>query len=175
MAYRLAHVTEDERTEDMGNQYVLADSKRCIGCSTCMAACMMEHPAIGNHMMPRLGLVKTLELSLPVGCRQCDDPDCQKACPQDALYIMDGSVRVHQQRCIGCNCCTLACPNGSIVVVSLPATQSWGSLSLRAGKKPTVVKCDLCADRPQGPACVAVCITKALGRVTRDDELSAAS
>lgn len=38
----------------MGNKRVVADSSRCIGCQTCMAACIEAHDIPGNIAAPRL-------------------------------------------------------------------------------------------------------------------------
>ena len=36
----------------MGNKRVVADSSRCIGCQTCMAACIEAHDIPGNIAAP---------------------------------------------------------------------------------------------------------------------------
>ncbi len=44
--------------------------------------------------------------------------DCMKACPQDAICIVDGVARVNQRACIGCGICTKTCPNHLISLVA---------------------------------------------------------
>ena len=41
----------------MGNKRVVADSSRCIGCQTCMAACIEAHDIPGNIAAPRLRVI----------------------------------------------------------------------------------------------------------------------
>lgn len=39
---------------------------------------------------------------------------CVKACPQDAISIVDGIAVVNPRKCIGCGLCAKACPKGVI-------------------------------------------------------------
>jgi carbon-monoxide dehydrogenase iron sulfur subunit len=80
----------------------------------------------------------------PMQCRHCEDPYCVKACVAKALYreTADAPVQYDRARCIDCWMCAIACPFGVI------------------GLKPA--KCDLCAAREGGPACVSACKTGAL-------------
>ena len=43
----------------MGNKRVVADSSRCIGCQTCMAACIEAHDIPGNIAAPRLRVTRS--------------------------------------------------------------------------------------------------------------------
>lgn len=47
--------------------------------------------------------------------------DCVKACPNEAIDIIDGVAVVNNNRCLGCGLCAKACPNNLIVMK--PATQ----------------------------------------------------
>lgn len=40
--------------------------------------------------------------------------DCAKACPQDAIDIVNRIARVYRPECIGCGICVKTCPNGII-------------------------------------------------------------
>ena len=71
----------------MGNKRVVADSSRCIGCQTCMAACIEAHDIPGNIAAPRLRVTRTYEISAPVACHHCEDAPCAKACPTGALFF----------------------------------------------------------------------------------------
>ena len=150
------------------NKLVIADPAKCIGCRTCEVACVLAHSApdaLGKlaaaHFIPRLKLVKTSKVSTPVQCRQCEDAPCAKVCPTGALVHSHDSVQVVQSRCIGCKSCVLACPYGAmeIVVRGAVVTERQPAAGIHAVE---AYKCDLCIDRPQGPACIEVCPTKAI-------------
>jgi len=43
--------------------------------------------------------------------------DCVKACPFDAIHIVDGIAKVDREKCVGCGACSKACPNSVISIV----------------------------------------------------------
>lgn len=144
------------------NQFVIADMKLCIGCRTCEIACVMAHceddgsPISMADFTPRLRVMKTFNISVPVLCRQCENAPCMNACPNAAIRSQDGSVQVIQSLCIGCKSCVVACPYGAMEVVVSRVGE--GNRQQRAQAN----KCDLCHGRSNGPACVEVCPTEAL-------------
>ncbi|MCJ7593627.1 MAG: 4Fe-4S dicluster domain-containing protein, partial [Desulfobacterales bacterium] len=87
------------------------------------------------------------------GCMHCNDPACVSACPVAALEkLASGPVIYHDDRCIGCRYCMMACP------FQIPKFQ-WSSAV------PLVRKCTFCADRLAiglGPACSTSCPTETL-------------
>ncbi|QZN97151.1 electron transport protein HydN [Symbiopectobacterium purcellii] len=128
------------------NRFVIADSKRCIGCRTCEVACVLAH-GDGNtaslsatQFAPRLTVVKSLDVSTTVQCRHCEDAPCANVCP-----------------------------NGAMTVISKPVVRISHHQLMGSGMKAEAHKCDLCQERAAGPACVQVCPTKALHLVNRDD------
>ncbi|WP_072129049.1 4Fe-4S dicluster domain-containing protein [Kluyvera genomosp. 1] len=133
--------------------FILADAGSCIGCRTCEVACALEHQTNSSDFSPRLTVLKLNALSVPVMCHQCGNAPCISACPVGALYLGDDRVEADSSRCIGCQSCVVACPFGVI------------SISQRM----EIVKCDLCAEREHGPACVEVCPTSALRKITAED------
>ncbi len=143
------------------NKFVVADSGQCIGCRTCEIACSQAHSADGGvapgNFAPRLRVVKTANITVPMLCRQCENAACANACPKGAIRYDNDSVRVRQSACIGCKACTLACPFGAISLRAIPAAGADA-----AGFRTVAYKCDVCAGRDGGPACVAVCPTGAL-------------
>ncbi|MTD77123.1 4Fe-4S binding protein, partial [Escherichia coli] len=71
---------------------------------------------------------------------------------------VDDRIQFNQQQCIGCKSCMVACPFGTMQIVLTPVA---------AGKvKATAPKCDLCAVRENGPACLENCPSDALQLVT---------
>jgi NAD-dependent dihydropyrimidine dehydrogenase PreA subunit len=72
---------------------------------------------------------------VPYTCTQCADAWCMTACPVDAIRIdaATGAKVVHEDVCVGCKVCTIACPFGTVNYVA------------DSGK---VQKCDLCGGDP---------------------------
>lgn len=202
-ALRSGVVDSMARAYPTSRKLVIADPGTCIGCKTCMAACLMRHDVPGDVAVPRLTLVTTRTISAPVGCHHCAEAPCADACPTGCLYVGEEHVGVHPDKCIGCRNCVLACPYGAVDIVTRPAppepelptepdnvpasaegsreqAAASGDASLSAKPKvsardrvrkkakkrratvSTVVKCDLCMDHSDGPACVKVCPTRAL-------------
>lgn len=134
--------------------FIVASPQACIGCRTCEVACALEHVAPGAEFNPRLKVMRLDELSVPVMCHQCENAPCVGACPTGALSMSAERVEADASRCIGCQSCAVACPFGAIAIEA------------GAGAAPVIVKCDLCHERDLGPACVDVCPTAALSKMT---------
>lgn len=135
--------------------FIVVDSQRCIACRTCEVACALAHsppaPLVARHFHPRLNVNKLDNVSTPVMCHQCENAPCAAACPTAALTVGEQRIESDDTRCIGCASCVVACPFGCISIAGPDAS---GTM--------TIVKCDLCASRENGPACVDVCPTSAL-------------
>nr|WP_320132896.1 4Fe-4S dicluster domain-containing protein [uncultured Holophaga sp.] len=148
------------------NQFVVADHRKCIGCRTCEVACTLAHgPALAElsegNFAPRLQVVRTARVTVPIQCRQCEDAPCLKACGVSALLRRNGLIEPVAGRCIGCKACLMACPYGAIDLVFEPGRAGNGAVE--------PLKCDLCHQSGAGPACVRVCPTDALGLVQEAD------
>ncbi|UCB60518.1 MAG: 4Fe-4S dicluster domain-containing protein, partial [Candidatus Bathyarchaeota archaeon] len=89
-------------------------------------------------------------LGIPLICEHCERPPCMEACPQDVITkdSLTGIVTIDQASCTGCGACGEACPFESEII------------RLKDG---VAIKCDLCGGEP---ACVKVCLQKALQYVT---------
>lgn len=161
------------------NAFVTADPAKCIGCRVCEVACSAAHSdqpgaTVGTMtapVIPRLYLVRTPEVTVPVQCRHCEDAPCANACPVAAITQIQHAILIDADTCIGCKTCMLACPFGAIDLVPVykdgePVSQSALKVESQAGlrDKEWIVanKCDLCHDRAGGPACVEACPEKAL-------------
>jgi protein NrfC len=150
--------------------YLLIDSKKCSGCTSCMLACSLAHEGKENLSLARIQIVQSSFGAFPNDivqrlCRQCVDPACGGACPTGALHVdeANGGVRtVNEDECVGCLRCVEACPY-------IPAGLQWNSEEQHSQK------CDLCADTPywnrEGgvdgeQACIAVCPMRAIAFTT---------
>ena len=150
---------------------VLHDVKRCRGCMRCVAACSAEHglaepTALGVYGADGLSAKQLTSLAKLAGdhfvrqhCYHCLEPACAAACLVGALEkTPDGPVVYDETKCIGCRYCMLACP------FQAPRYE-WDQVV------PLVKKCDLCADREGGPACVEACESDATIYGDRDELL----
>jgi len=150
--------------------YLVVDSKKCCGCTTCMLACALVHEGEENLSLARIQVIQDSFGRFPDDtsinqCRQCVNPLCVQVCPTGACHVdtANGNVRViDESLCIGCKLCIEACP-------FIPHRTIWNA------EKNKATKCDLCLDTPfwsesGGPsgkqACVEACPMKAIKLVT---------
>lgn len=150
------------------HSFVMADPQKCIGCRVCEVACAVAHNArtvktvgdLNALIMPRLYLVQTPEITMPVQCHHCEDAPCAKSCPVAAIGEQHGQIMINEKICIGCKSCMMACPFGAIELI--------GSFGVEDGNRafePSEViasKCDLCGGSGAKAACVAACPQDAL-------------
>lgn len=148
--------------------YLLVDTRKCQGCMSCMLACTLVHEGVENPSLSRIQIIQNPFESFPDDvtieqCRQCVEPACVEACPENALSVNAdyGNVRmIDKTKCTGCGECVEACP----YTPSRPVVAA--DEEFNADKKGR--KCDLCANTPYhwdeaggGPdgkqACVEVC------------------
>ncbi len=99
------------------------DTKRCIGCRACVAACMVEN--FYNPGDPWNFVVEyeqgefpnVRRVFVPMNCMHCENPPCQKACDYvgaHAIYKNEfGVVLIDYDKCIGCRYCIAVCPYGA--------------------------------------------------------------
>jgi Fe-S-cluster-containing hydrogenase component 2 len=120
--------------------------KMCVSCEICGIVCSSSHGGQIRESAMRIrikdGYPDLPKIPFqPIVCRQCDDPECVKACPQEALVIDEKKemVVLIESNCDGCGQCVEACPFDAIWID--PLTNF-------------AIKCDLCGGDPQ---CVKFC------------------
>jgi len=165
---RAAALADGRAVMPVSEGYLLVDTRKCQGCASCMMACSLVNEGAVDLSLSRIQVIQNPFKSWPHDltveqCRQCVDPGCVDACPEDALTVdaNTGNVRrvTDADKCTGCGQCVDACPY-------TPA---------RAMLAPDEIarKCDLCAGAPHHwdpgrtelegrQACVAVCSVGAI-------------
>ena len=157
---------------------LVIDLDTCVGCQACVTSCKEWNT--GGQMAPLTDIdpyggkpdgvwfnrVHSYEhltemggrtVHFPRSCLHCETPACVTVCPTGASYkrTSDGIVLVDEDKCIGCQLCSWACPYGA------------REFDTDVG---VMKKCTLCVDRiyndniaPEDrvPACVAACPTSA--------------
>jgi electron transport protein HydN len=182
---KMLNVIHEGRTKMITklNSFIIADPSKCIGCKICEVACSIMHSGVAmktagmmeTPVTPKLFLVQTAEVTMPIQCRHCEDAPCANVCPVAAITQENNVITVKEDQCIGCKTCLMACPFGAIDLV--PRYKD-GEEVMQLGLKSETAeglleksmlvanKCDLCAGCESGPACVEACPEKALEIVT---------
>ncbi|MBC8452037.1 MAG: cyclic nucleotide-binding domain-containing protein [Rhodospirillaceae bacterium] len=158
-----------------GTQSMVVDMDKCVRCDDCVRACSATHG--GNPRFRREGQLFD-HWMVANSCMHCKDPVCMIGCPTGAIHrsIETGTVLINDDTCIGCATCANSCPYSNIVMVPIRNKQGVPLIDTAESGQPIVKasKCDLCAGRPGGPACVRACPHDALSRVDfRDFHLEA--
>jgi Fe-S-cluster-containing dehydrogenase component len=153
---------------------VLVDITRCVGCRACEAACSEANGLPGPAMAgdesvfrrkratdPRTYTVVNRSVGPTEGapafvktqCMHCVQPACVSACLTRAMEkLPKGPVVYHEDRCMGCRYCMVACPFG------VPKFEYEKPV-------PAIRKCNFCfarLARRELPACVKACPSGAL-------------
>lgn len=99
---------------------MVIDTRRCVGCKACMAACKIENvtpPGVSYTVVVEEHNEQAFDrpLFMTKPCFHCSNPPCTKVCPVSATFKreQDGIVVVDYDRCIGCRYCITACPYGA--------------------------------------------------------------
>ncbi len=99
-------------------RYAMAvDTRRCVGCSSCVLACKAEN-GLPVEMARRWVVTETTgtfpNLAMLVrseACHHCTSAPCVSNCPTGAShYGKGGTVLVDHDFCTGCKACVASCP-----------------------------------------------------------------
>lgn len=162
----MAKADEKKVSYPVSRGYLVYDTKKCIGCTTCMLACSLTHYGVQSLSRSRIQIIQDSWGKFPDDikmalCRQCKVPVCVQNCPVGAAFIdtENGNVRrIESSKCIGCKTCIAMCPQQ-------PHRTVWNHIKEKSSK------CDLCIDTPHwsekgGPdgkqACVESCPMQAI-------------
>ena len=151
-----------------GEQAMVINLDRCIGCDDCVRACATAHD--NNPRFTRHGY--TYENAMIVNaCMHCTDPVCLIGCPTGAIHRLEGtgSVVIDDSTCIGCATCANSCPYNNIKMVDIRDENGDFVLDRDGLAIARATKCDLCNDQLTGPACVQACPHDALTRINIRD------
>ena len=87
--------------------------EQCIGCYSCMYSCSRVW---SGAITPEKAALRVRNYSGVEGafsiraCYGCDDPDCVKPCPTQAVtHRQGGGVQLDESKCIHCGKCISAC------------------------------------------------------------------
>ncbi len=140
---------------------ILFDTTMCEGCEACLEACREANhlPDSGqddlcatNYTIVKNTTISNEEIYYRRMCMHCAEPTCVSVCPVGAFEkTKEGPVIYHQEKCMGCRYCIIACP------FDVPKFE-WDKAL------PLVQKCNMCYDRlKEGkiPACAEICPTGA--------------
>lgn len=165
-------------------QYIIyADSDKCRGCKKCELACIASHNGVTikeaaklrKDHEPRVHVVKTDTIKMPVQCRQCEDAPCALVCPTHALIQENhGKVIMRTEFCAGCGLCVMACPYGAISKSFVEITEGEKEHLARKDPRLISVRCDLCeqwraSEGKEVTACVEACSFGALNMMPLED------
>lgn len=129
------------------------DRSKCIGCLTCVTACVVSHESESSDSRNRV-VIDSETKPAPIFCRQCTHPECAYTCMTGAMKKNHetGYIEYDKDHCASCYMCIMACPYGVLKSDSLHHIE--------------IMKCNMCThvtDDPIGsPRCVKECPMQAI-------------
>lgn len=138
---------------------MLIDLQRCTQCNDCVRACADTHEGLPRFVREGERINDWLVAN---SCRHCREPLCLIGCPTNAIarHGFNAEVEIDESLCIGCSTCANNCPHGSIIMYDTGEICFGGDENLpQVISKARLVasKCDACARKDHGPACVKAC------------------
>lgn len=97
----------------------VVDENKCRACNKCVIVCPKKlfallpyessvYVACSSH-----DIGKDVRTVCPAGCISCRL--CEKACPVDAIHVIDNLARIDYKKCTSCGKCVEVCPTKSIL------------------------------------------------------------
>ena len=117
---------------------ISVNNNLCDGCLNC------ENMCASVHKTSRIKIIEHDSSFYSIVCQHCESAPCIRICPTEA--ITEDSIDT--EKCIGCGLCVMVCP--------------FGAMNFNNG---IADKCDLCAEREEGPACIKACTKRAISVV----------
>lgn len=151
-----------EELEQYGNHIVQysPEYSLCAGCEACSIMCSLTHDGYTgpDNTGIKINLGTRSMMHEVLACQHCKDHPCYDKCPKKgtAMKIDEktGVVYIDHEFCIGCGLCAKACKfNPSRIRIHKNKDR----------KQWKAYKCDLCRNRPEGPACVQYCQVRCIG------------
>jgi Fe-S-cluster-containing dehydrogenase component len=138
--------------------------EKCVGCASCVAACVNENQIDVDDMKPYRLLMKNEYddkidgeriVYFTVACMHCKERPCAKKCPKNCFRSdpETGLNILDPENCVGCRACASVCPFGAIQFYA----------PKNGAKK--AAKCNGCLARVRSgrpPACVSACPIRAV-------------
>ncbi|HEX4515699.1 MAG TPA: cyclic nucleotide-binding domain-containing protein, partial [Polyangiaceae bacterium] len=170
------HVLADLHRFETSRSLLAIDQERCIRCGHCAWSCASAHDDGVSRLLRHGDVVvakmrgEARTLLLPSSCQHCKNPACMIDCPTGAITRdARGEVHIREELCTGCGSCAKACPWDNVQMA--PRADDKRRLTIVQASAQVAVKCDLCHDRAEGPACVSACPTDAIVRIDPSVEL----
>ncbi|MDR2076236.1 MAG: 4Fe-4S dicluster domain-containing protein [Desulfovibrio sp.] len=134
---------------------IAADAEKCKGCRKCELACIAAHNNLTlkeavkerKNFEPRVHVIKTDTLKVPVQCRQCANAPCARVCPLEALQQREnGEIVLRPEYCAGCGLCVMVCPYGAVSLTRIRRSDEEQTGPGGAKPRRIAARCDLCRD-----------------------------
>lgn len=123
------------------------DRSKCIGCLTCVTACIVSHESASMDSRNRV-VIDSGTKPAPIFCRHCEHPECVYTCMTGAMQKDPdtGYVTYNKAQCASCYMCIMACPYGVLKSDSI--------------EHKTIMKCNMCVHHTEDPKGQPMCVEK---------------